>query len=127
MPTCHNCGEPRDGADFEEPCPGCGVRVMHRSVSDIAGGQTQTATLDLVVTKASGSRPWHQRWEEVQQLIEQMRHMYANGDPCIKGPADAERLVNNFFVACDHMADWLAEDTSAPAIIESMSKGHRDA
>jgi hypothetical protein len=122
--TCDDCGADLTQAPDDEPCPHCGSH--HRSVAASAAAAcsvvgTAAAT---VAIEYSPTGVWWEQWRRTLRNLNEIRRLYDETDGSVD---DLKAAVEQFFVACWHVNDYIRKDKSnLPMLNESRFWTYKD-
>jgi hypothetical protein len=106
---CPDCGTDLTDIPLGDPCPSCSGpnRVTHATVESVDCIAT-VEEVSLNITR-DDHRPWSEKWLETLRCLRALEAAYTGTEGLNNDEIDDRCL--SFFVACDHVRDWLAGDT----------------
>lgn len=108
MRTCTDCGEVL--SDLAPPCPACGSERQSAAVHARVAMGSATALPATVGLSFNSDQPWYAQWLNVRQHLEAAEA--ACQPSSYRGNDVVKKSIENFFIQCFHMGDWLWEDQS---------------
>ena len=104
--SCTDCGADLEAVPDGQPCPHCGSHS--RSVlltAAVAVGVAVSAT-PTVSVEYNPVGSWMDQWRRMMRHLDEIRTLYARTG----GVDDLTNAVQQFFVACWHLSDYICKD-----------------
>jgi hypothetical protein len=109
MMFCPDCDANLDELAEGGPCSECGGFRRSTKVSpETIRSEVMVGEVSLEVTRAD-VRPWAEKWRTVLHGLERIENAYSHGGGKLSNE-EVDGRVNQFFVNCDHLRDWLDSD-----------------
>ena len=122
---CEDCDANLDSVQPGEPCPTCGSTRRSIRVQAQSGLATfVTFPQPTIRISRDDKRPWVEKWKSTMSRLDALRAVYTRAEEP-KSNVDVDNRALDFFVDCDHLRDWIAEDdVSLPTITWTEVRGH---
>ncbi|MGY1684943.1 hypothetical protein ACI8AK_05070 [Geodermatophilus sp. SYSU D00867] len=105
--ACADCTTDRTDVPDDEPCPACGRTAKAKSVTLNDFSRTTDQIPELEIRPDQQPR-WWERWERVLRALDRLKKAYTPSAGLDR--EDMRRRVDEFFLDCWSLGDWLIND-----------------